>query len=134
MATLAEESRSTVERFVNALVANRFDDARGLLHDELVVYEAGGVPFSGEYHGPQGFFDLFEEINKNLELTLDPSVQYLVADGTVVMCSRMKFTARGSGKGVEIGLVEIYTVRDALIVELDVYYKDPSAVAALLVP
>jgi hypothetical protein len=29
-------------------------------------------------------------------------------------------------------LVEVYTVRYGLIVELDVYYKDPSAVAALL--
>jgi ketosteroid isomerase-like protein len=134
MTTLAEESRSTVERFVKALVAHRLDDARGLLHDEFVVYEAGGVPFSGEYRGPQGFFDLFEAINKNLELTLDPSVQYLVADGSVAMCSRMKFTARGSGKSVEVGLVEVYAVRDGLIVELDVYYKDPSAVAALLVP
>ena len=31
-----------------------------------------------------------------------------------------------------VSLVEIYTVRDGLIVELDVYYKDLSAVAALL--
>lgn len=31
-----------------------------------------------------------------------------------------------------MSLVEVYTVRDGLIVELDVYYKDPSAVAALL--
>jgi len=29
-------------------------------------------------------------------------------------------------------LVEIYRVSDGLIVELDVYYKDPSAVAAML--
>jgi uncharacterized protein len=134
MATLAEDSRATVERFVNALVANRLDDARGLLHDDLVVYESGGVPFSGEYHGAQGFFDLLAEINRNLELTLDSAVQYLVAGATVAMCSRMKFAARDSGKSVEVGLVEIYTVRDARIVKLDVYYKDPSAVAALLVP
>jgi ketosteroid isomerase-like protein len=44
----------------------------------------------------------------------------------------LTFTARASGKGVEMALVEVYTVRDGLIVELDVYYKDPSAVAALL--
>ncbi len=31
-----------------------------------------------------------------------------------------------------MGLVELYTVRDGLIVELDVYYKDPSAVARVL--
>jgi hypothetical protein len=42
------------------------------------------------------------------------------------------FTSRASGKSVEMRLVEVYTVRNGLIVELDVYYKDPSAVAALL--
>jgi hypothetical protein len=31
-----------------------------------------------------------------------------------------------------MSLVEIYAVRDGLIAELDVYYKDPSAVTALL--
>jgi hypothetical protein len=29
-------------------------------------------------------------------------------------------------------LVEIYTIRDGLIIKLDVYYKDPSAVAAFI--
>jgi ketosteroid isomerase-like protein len=42
------------------------------------------------------------------------------------------FTARVSGKSVEMSLVEVYTVRDGRIAALDVYYKNPSAVAALL--
>jgi hypothetical protein len=45
---------------------------------------------------------------------------------------RLTFTARSSGKHVEMDLVEIYTIRDGLIIKLDVYYKDPSAVAALI--
>jgi hypothetical protein len=51
---------------------------------------------------------------------------------TVAMRYRLTFTARAFGRSVQMGLVEIYTVPDGLIVELDVYYKDPSAVAALL--
>jgi hypothetical protein len=71
-------------------------------------------------------------MNEDLELTPGPAVQYLLADDTVAIRYRLKFTARASGQGIEMSLVEIYTVRDGLIVELDVYYKDPSAVAALL--
>jgi len=44
----------------------------------------------------------------------------------------LTFTARTSGESVEMDLVELYKVRDGQIVELDVYYKDPSAVASLL--
>jgi uncharacterized protein len=82
-----------------------------------VAYEAGGLPYSGEYHGPQGFFDLLAKTTEGVEFTLGPDPQCLW---------------RASGKSVEMRLVEVYTVRDGLIVKLDVYYKDPSAVAALL--
>jgi uncharacterized protein len=128
----AEDAQATVGRFMRAIVEERFDDARGLLHDEFVVYEAGGVPYSGEYRGPEGFFELLAKMNEGLELTLGPAPQYLRADDTIAVRSRLQFSARASGKSVDMSLVEIYTVRDGLIVELDVYYKDPSAVAALL--
>jgi len=127
-----EEAQATVGRFMQAIVEERFDDARGLLHEEFVVYEAGGVPYGGEYHGPQGFFELLGKMNEGLVPTPGRPIRFLVADDTVAIRSRLKFTARAPGESVERSLVETYTVRDGLIVELDVYYKDPSAVAALL--
>ena len=127
-----DDAQATVGGFMQALVEGRVADAHKLLHDDFVVYEAGGVPYSGEYRGPQGFFELFAKMNEVMELAPDPAVQFLLADDTVAVRYRLKFTARASGQSVEMGLVEIYTVRDGLIVELDVYYKDPPAIAALL--
>jgi len=128
----ADDAQAIVASFMQAIVEERFDEARSLLHAEFVAYETGGVPYSGEYRGPQGFFELLAKMNEGLELTLGPAPQHLRADDTIAVRSRLKFTARASGKSVQMSLVEIYTVRDGLIVELDVYYKDPSAVAALL--
>ena len=59
-------------------------------------------------------------------------MQYLVDDDRVAIYYRLTFTSRASGESVEMGMAEVFTVRDALIAELDVYYKNPSAVAALL--
>ena len=42
-----EDAQATVGRFVQAIVEERFEDARSLLHDEFVVYGADGVPYSG---------------------------------------------------------------------------------------
>jgi uncharacterized protein len=128
----AADAQATVGGFVKAIAGEQFDDARALLDREFVVYEAGGLPYSGEYHGPDGFFELLGKMNQAMELTPGEAFQYLLADDTVAIRGRLRFTLRASGKSVEMGLVEIYTVRDGLIVELDVYYKDPSAVAALL--
>jgi hypothetical protein len=132
MTAMTEDCQAIVIKFMNAIVDERLDDARSLLHDEFVVHEAGGVPYSGDYHGPRGFFELLMNINEVLELTPSPAIQYLLADDTVAMFYRLTFTARTTGESVEMGVVEVYSVRDGLIVELDVFYKDPSAVAALL--
>jgi len=131
---MASEAQAIVDKFVTAIAENRLDDARTLLHDDFLVHEAGGLPYSGEYRGPQAFFDLLGKITEAMELTLGQSVQYLLADNTAALRSRLTFTARASGESVEMELIEIYTVHDELITELDVYYKDPSAVAALFAP
>jgi ketosteroid isomerase-like protein len=126
------EPQAIVIAFMRAIGEQRFDDARALLHDDVVVYEMEGVPYSGEYRGPQAFFDLFGQMKAAMELTPGDEIQYLLAEDTVAIRYRLKLTSRVSGKSVEMGMVEIYTVRTGLIVELDVYYKDPSAVSALL--
>ncbi len=67
-----------------------------------------------------------------LDLTPSPEMQYLVDGDKVVIYYRLTFTARASGDSVEMRVTEVFTVRDGRIAELDVFYKDPSAVAGLL--
>jgi uncharacterized protein len=128
----AERSLATVRRFMAATGAERRNERRSLLHDDFVVHEAGGLPFSGDYHGWQGFFELLNRMNDVLELTAGPITTDPLGDDVVAARFRLRFISRASGESVEMGLVEIYTVRDGRIAELDVYYKDPAAVAAIL--
>jgi ketosteroid isomerase-like protein len=72
------------------------------------------------------------KMNDGMDVRLGPSVQSLSEGDTVAVRFRLAFTSGATGKSVEMGMVEVYTVRDGLIVELHVYYKDPSAVTALL--
>ena len=128
----AERTLATVRRFIAATGVERRNERRSLLHDDFVVHEAGGLPFSGDYHGSQGFFELLNRMNDVLELTAGPITTAPLGDDTFAARFRLTFTSRASGKSVEVRLVEIYTVRDGRIAELDVSYKDPAAVAALL--
>ena len=121
-----------VRRFIAATGAEHRAERRSLLHDDFVVHEAGGLPFSGDYHGSQGFFELLNRMNDVLELTAGPVTTDSLGEDAVAARFRLTFVSRASGRSVHMGLVEIYTVRDGRIVELDVYYKDPAAVTALL--
>ncbi|MCT7661378.1 nuclear transport factor 2 family protein [Mycobacterium deserti] len=129
---MSAASLAVVNRFGEALSGGNLDEARALLHDDLVVYEAGGLPYSGEYHGPQGFIDLLTTMYEKLEVTPGPVSRASLDDGTVVSRFRLRFTALASGRSAEMNLVELYKVSQEKIIELDVYYKDPGAVAAIL--
>lgn len=128
----AEATLTTVREFIAAAGVEHQDTRRRLLHDDFVVHEAGGLPFSGDYHGSRGFFELLDKINDVLKLTASPITVDLIGDNAAAARFQLTFTSRASGRGVQMKLVEIYTVRDGQIAELDVYYKDPAAVAALL--
>ena len=121
-----------VRRFMSATGVDGRPERARLLHEDFVVSSAGGLPFSGEYRGPRGFFDLMGKLNEVLDLTPGPITLNPLGHDAVVASFRLTFTARSSGKYVEMDLVEIYTLRDGLIIKLDVYYKDPSAVASLI--
>lgn len=129
---MSTEGLETVRRFSRALGDRDLTKVESLLHRDLVVHTAGGLPYSGDYYGPQGFLELFAAMTQVLDLTPGPLCQQSLDEQTVVSRFRLRFVARASGKHVEMDLVEIYRVSDGLIVELDVYYKDPSAVAAAL--
>jgi ketosteroid isomerase-like protein len=128
----AKRTLATVRRFMAATGVERRNERRSLLHHDFVVHEAEGLPFSGDYHGSEGFFELLKRMNDVLELRAGPITTDPLGDDAVAARFQLTFTSRASGKSVEMGLVEIYTVRHGRIAELDVYYKDPAAVAALL--
>ncbi len=129
---MANDPRTVVGEFMNAIAEERYDAAGALLHPDFVVHEAGGMPFSGEYHGAAGFFELYAKMNEGLKLSPSEDIQFLHAQDTVAMRFPLTFTARASGESLVMNLVEVYTVRDGLIVDLDVYYKDPLAITELL--
>ena len=57
---------------------------------------------------------------------------YLVDGDKVAIYYRLTVTVRASGQSVEMRVAEVFSVREGRITELDVFYKNPSAVAALL--
>ncbi|HEX3289648.1 MAG TPA: nuclear transport factor 2 family protein [Mycobacterium sp.] len=126
------DARALVEKFVDAFGDGRLQDALGLLHDEFVVHAAGDVPYSGDYRGAEGFSELIAKMMAVLELTPSPDMQYIADGDKVVLYYRLTFTSRTSGNSVEMDVSEVFTVGDGLIAGLDVYYKNPSAVSALL--
>ncbi len=129
---MTEASLTIVQRFSTAVREGDFDEMDRLLHDDFVAREAGGLPYSGDYRGLDGFRALLEKMNDAMTLSPGPFTSEPLGQNAVALRFSLTFTARASGKSVTMNLIEVYTLRDEKIVDLDVYYKNPAAVTALL--
>jgi ketosteroid isomerase-like protein len=132
MTEQTDVSRALVMKYVDAFSDQRLDDALSLLHDEFVAHAAGDVPYSGDYRGSAGFLELVTKMSDVLEVVPSSEMQFLADGDKVVLHYRLTFTGRASGESAEMTMAEVFTLRDGLIAELDVFYKNPSAVRALL--
>lgn len=125
-----EDGVATVRRFMEHMSAGRFEEGMDMLASDIVVHEPPSLHFGGDYIGPDGFRELCGHL-----ATMSPSTEsfdcFAAGDDLVVAQMVGTYTAADTGKSAATSIVELYKVRDGQIAEVDVYLKDPSAIAAL---
>jgi uncharacterized protein len=131
-ATTAQDNLAIVREWYDHVMAGELAAAAAMMADDFVLHEPPGLPYGGEYHGPQGFLDIMGRINALYEPSLVKPLEYLDAGNPVIIKLVGRFKSRATGKTADMDVVELYYVRDGKIAELDGYYKDPAAITALL--
>lgn len=128
---MADGPAGVMDQFIAAFEKGDLDAVCALIHPDAVVREAAGLPYSGEYRGPDGFRTLVGAMFGGYEFQL-LETEYLPVDAErIVVKMDARFTSRISGNSVDFPVVEIYTIRDGTIRGIDIYYKNPGAVSAL---
>jgi ketosteroid isomerase-like protein len=128
-AVMSRENVLVVERFERAFVRGDMDEVLSLLHEHIVVHEAPSLPYGGDHRGHDGFLKLAATFNRVWEMTSPLDLTFLDAGETaVVVFVRYDVVARATGNALTLDHVEIYTVRDGKIADLDVYYRDTAAI------
>jgi len=122
---------AVVQRFLDGFNEGDLEKALACLHPEVVVKESGEpLPYAGTYIGPDGLSELVEILQRQ---GLHESFNsYDVLDAGDVVVSRIDIRlTHTSGRLADSRVVEIYTVKDGVIVDVDVFYKDPAPIAEL---
>jgi ketosteroid isomerase-like protein len=122
-----------IGRFFAAVLGGDIATVKELVSPECVVHEPAELPYGGDYVGPEGLLEMFGAINQVLEFSVDGEPLLLeVGDGRVVVRMVAVFAARQSGRTTSFPIAEIYTISGGQIVDIDVFYKEPGAIRALL--
>lgn len=125
--------QETMAKWVPALAAYDVDAVNALLHPDFKLYEPDGVPYCGEYAGKEGFWELWE---KFCATWTDVSISghHIFESTTEDACAVLMYLsgkAVRTGKDFSTSLIELYRLKDGLIIEIKPFYFDTKYLAEL---
>jgi uncharacterized protein len=122
-----------VGRFFEAVLGGDVATLKELVHPDCVVHEPADLPYGGEYEGVDGLLSMFGAISEDFEFSVTGEPLLLDAGaGRVVVRIPATFVGKATGRTASFPIAEIYTIADGQIVDVDVFYKEPGAIRALL--
>lgn len=120
----------TVSGFYALLAEGRFEEAFAFVDPNAVIREPRDLPFGGDYRGMAEISQLLARMGAVIDMGI---AQHTIMDGHETFAVKLKsrFTPRAGGEPLELDILELITVRNDKIVEIDVWHKTPSVVAAI---
>ncbi|MEV5592604.1 nuclear transport factor 2 family protein [Streptomyces sp. NPDC052496] len=111
-----------------------FSPLAACLSPDVVLHQSPDLPYAGAWHGPEGL-ERFMGVMGRLWRSMEFLEQRQLVDGDeVVITSRVRFTARATGRTLTTTIVQLITVRDGLLHEIRPFYWEPAAVAEICAP
>jgi len=105
-----------------------------LFDPNFIMYEDGGMPYGGVFHGPSGFRKVQTTVYETWrDHTIDPVTILEEPDGDRI-CLVIRFTGKPgkTDEVVETYVNEIWTVRDGKAVEARVWYWDSDRLSKIM--
>jgi ketosteroid isomerase-like protein len=131
--TVETDAATMVRDFYAKLLNEKtFSQALAMMAPDFIVSSPPSLPWGGVHHGVDGFMTMVHHLMSLATLGDDGEMEFIEGgDQVVVRSKRGRLTSIASGTQVSTSIVEIVQVHAGKLVELDIYYKDPGAVAAI---
>ncbi len=118
-----QDNSAAPRKLLDSFMAGDLEGALSAIHPDCVLHEAESLPYAGDWHGKEGFKELVGIMLGAFDLKINGYEVYPSTD-VISMKAEGVFTSRKTGRSVTMPLVEIYRIRDGLIVDADIFYKD----------
>ena len=122
---LEDRNREIIRALYRATGRGNWVAAEPYISADLVIRQASGLPFAGEYHGLEGLKSLFATVVATMGIR-GVEFEQLTAGGDWVV-SLMQLVLEGTPP-VKVRLAESFRLRDGKVIEIIPYYFDPAPV------
>jgi ketosteroid isomerase-like protein len=128
---VSKEPLETVTRVWEA-AQRRDTDALFALYDPAIVWQVhyGPIELRGVYHGHEGVRQLFKQWREPFETYEEEPGVFIDAGDNVVVEIRLSGRGKTSGVEVEMPRWMMYTIRDGLVIRVDIFETKAEALEA----
>ena len=129
---MSSENVKVVSNIYDGFILHQsLDNLFASLHPDVVVHEAGSLPFGGTFKGVAGVQDLFGQMFATWD-DLKIVVEKLLDGGDqVVSVLRLTARAKATGTPVDMQLTELWTLREGKVVSLKPFYFDAGEIGRI---
>ncbi|MGW0518151.1 nuclear transport factor 2 family protein [Crossiella sp. NPDC003009] len=107
-----------------------FEPVAEFLDPDIVLYQAEGLPYGGQWRGPEGLAR-FMAVMARTWASFEILAQERLADGDrVVVLSQVRARGRATGAELEFPILQFIRLREGRLAEVRPFYWDTAAVAA----
>lgn len=121
-----------VKELYGAMASMDLETYASHIHPDFRVVESDSLPYSGVFHGLDGFQQLVEKVfGMFSEFEASPSA-YSEGDGHVMVWVEMKMTGRQTGKTIHTRLIEVFRFEGDKLIEICPFYYDTDLIKSAL--
>ncbi|KAA2258162.1 nuclear transport factor 2 family protein [Solihabitans fulvus] len=112
----------------------RFADMAACLDPEVVMRQAPGLPYGGEWRGHAGIAGFMAAMSREWSSLEFLEQEFSVDGDTVMVMNRGLLRSRATGRVLDTWVIQWMTVRNGLVAEIRPFYWDTAAVNDTLCP
>ena len=134
---MGDSSEAVIEHFYQALAARDRERLGTLLSADIkIVYhgQSGRLPWAGQYSGADGFDKFLTRIKTHVDIVEVKKLDTIAAHAKVVVQCSGVWRMRATGKLVTGGMVNIFTLRNGVICQYEIYADTGAFADAMAAP
>ncbi|WP_409466190.1 nuclear transport factor 2 family protein [Amycolatopsis sp. GA6-003] len=98
--------------------------------EDVVLHQAEGLPFGGEWRGHSGMEEFFLAMSRTWESFEIGEQEFLALGATSVVRTQVRARTRATGRELEFPILQTLRIEDGRIAEVWPFYWDTAAIAS----
>ncbi len=123
---------STLRAFYDAIFSNDWAAIGHLVTEDLVIYEADGLPYGGVYHGIDQLQSLFGAVVSHWDDLKINVIAVTSGDGYAIGLLQFEGRAKASGTSVSMPVTEVTQFKEGRICSIKPIYWDTKLISQVV--